>query len=96
MMTLSGGGARKGHRLGEPMSREDAEHLVLENGAPFIPAAQMASGEWFFSCTQLQTDGRCGAYEDRPQVCRSYVAGSDPLCVHYWAADESAEVAKAA
>lgn len=36
-------------------------------------------GRW--ACSNLMPEGRCGDYENRPQLCRDYVAGSDPLCV---------------
>lgn len=67
-----------------PMSRERAEHMALRFALPFIPALQLESGEWLWACTQLQADGRCGIYESRPELCRNYVEGSDPLCVHHW------------
>jgi Fe-S-cluster containining protein len=79
-----------------PMSREAAEHAALRYGLPFVPAHQHPDGRWDWSCTQLQKDGRCGIYEDRPQLCRTYAAGSDPLCVHYWADPAPAEAAAAA
>jgi Fe-S-cluster containining protein len=73
-----------GADLHTPISREKAEHILLAYNLPFIPAHQKASGIWQFSCIQLQKDGRCGIYEDRPQLCKDFVAGSDPLCVHHW------------
>ncbi len=43
-----------------------------------------ATTEWMFTCTQLDyKTGLCKIYEDRPQVCRDYEAGSSPLCFHY-------------
>lgn len=73
-----------------PMSHETAELTALENEVPFfIPARQEPDGTWFFSCTRLTRDGRCGAYEDRPHVCRSYRPGEDALCVHFWAEDDA-------
>lgn len=38
---------------------------------------------WLFGCSALQPDGRCGVYDKRPQLCRDYTAGQDPMCVHY-------------
>lgn len=78
------GGETGKARPQEPMSLEKAEHLVLSMGLPFTPSRQQDGGIWRFSCLALQHDGRCGIYEDRPGLCRSYVAGSDGLCAHYW------------
>ena len=76
------GGEGRAH---DPMSRDRAEHLMIAAGLPFIPSHQQANGVWRYGCTQLQPNGRCGAYEERPQVCRDFKPGSDPLCVHSWA-----------
>lgn len=70
------------------MSAEKAEHLALRYGLPFRPLRQTEEARWRWWCTNLLPSGRCGDYENRPEVCRIFVAGSDPLCVHYWAADE--------
>lgn len=72
------------HFLQLPMSYERAEHAALASGLPFVPGQQLPDGRWQWSCYQLQADGRCGIYENRPQLCRDYKPGSDPLCVHYW------------
>lgn len=90
-MVLSTAGT--GNGLG-PMSYEKAEHLGLHNSLPFVPAHQREDGIWEWSCTALQRDGRCGIYETRPQLCRDFVAGSDPLCVHYWPDPDSTELVK--
>lgn len=79
-----------------PQSRESAEHLALRLALPFFPARQREDGIWEWACTELQPDGRCGAYEDRPQVCRDYAAGSDALCVHYWPDPDDIGIAKRA
>jgi Fe-S-cluster containining protein len=65
-------------------------------GAPFIPIRlERAEGEQrdpttpegheygtvHWACTRITPEGRCGDYENRPQLCRDYQAGSDPLCV---------------
>jgi Fe-S-cluster containining protein len=41
------------------------------------------SARWSFSCDWLDDDGRCSNYEKRPDVCRSFEAKSDPLCVEF-------------
>lgn len=86
-MSLSGGppDPRTGKRIGEPMSLEDAEHMAMRFGLPFMPGEQDETGRWRYTCTALGDDGRCQVYETRPKLCRDYAAGSDGLCVHYWA-----------
>ena len=38
---------------------------------------------WFFGCGKLLPNGKCGDYENRPALCRSFEAGGDSgLCVH--------------
>jgi Fe-S-cluster containining protein len=77
-------GGIEGRRLSDPMSYERAEHLVLEYKLPFRPLEQTDEGVWTFWCPNLLSTGRCGDYENRPNLCRIYVAGSDGLCVHHW------------
>jgi len=36
---------------------------------------------WLFDCPKLLPDGRCGIYDDRPVLCRRFIAGTDTLCV---------------
>lgn len=52
-------------------------------GLPFLPDQVDAGGAWLFMCPLLGQDGRCTEYEARPPLCRSYEAGSDPLCAMY-------------
>lgn len=40
-----------------------------------------------FACRALMPDGRCGNYENRPELCRTYEPGSDPICVHWRGAE---------
>lgn len=35
----------------------------------------------YYSCSKLDDLGRCSIYETRPDLCRSFVPGSCPLCV---------------
>lgn len=72
-----------------PMSREKAEHYVMGKGLPFQPGFQREDGIWVWWCPELKPDGRCGIYEDRPQLCRDFAPGSDALCVHWWPDPES-------
>lgn len=50
-----------------------------ETGRPY--------GTMTFSCVNLTPDGRCGDYENRPWLCRTFEPGSDRLCVHYRGAE---------
>lgn len=87
---LSGGRPdARGNRIGEAHSYETAEHLALLNGTVFRPSVQLPDGRWNYTCHFLQPDGRCGDYENRPDLCRRYLPGDDPLCVHYWKDPES-------
>jgi len=58
-----------------PRSREDFDHLLWQLAHQNIQAYKDENG-WFLlinnRCTHLQSDGRCGIYETRPQVCRDY------------------------
>jgi Fe-S-cluster containining protein len=38
-------------------------------------------GRW--SCRNLAPSGRCGDYENRPELCKAYEPASDGLCVMY-------------
>jgi Fe-S-cluster containining protein len=35
------------------------------------------------NCSSLTKEGRCGDYENRPNLCRVFEPGSDPLCAEY-------------
>lgn len=63
-------------------------------GLPFLPVDSWydhyAQADWWadnkariftYNCPALDADGRCSIYENRPQLCRDYQPGSDPLCV---------------
>jgi Fe-S-cluster containining protein len=38
---------------------------------------------WQCSCPWLDDDGRCQYYDERPQVCREYTPGRDPMCAEF-------------
>lgn len=38
--------------------------------------------QWLFRCTKLKPNGRCGIYDTRPNLCRTYEPGCDGMCVH--------------
>ncbi len=78
----------------EPMSRERVEHELLKPEVfpqlkgVFQPGEQDERGVWRLWCTALLPNGRCSIYEDRPNLCRMYRPGQDPLCVHHWTVEE--------
>lgn len=49
-------------------------------GLPFMPLWLDGAGRWRFWCPVLRHDGRCGDYENRPQLCASYQPATDMLC----------------
>lgn len=76
---------------------EPIEDQLRAKGLPFEPVEQL--GEWTdpdsgrmyaafeYNCPLLRLDGRCGDYENRPNLCRQFEPGSDTLCVHYMGAE---------
>lgn len=51
---------------------------------PFMPSHKGTDDAWRWRCVDLQPDGRCGNYENRPYgPCVMFEAKSDPLCVLY-------------
>ncbi len=78
-----------GGPFGDPMSFEKVEHELMRWKLPFRPLEYREDEHrWRFWCPNLQRDGRCGDYENRPQLCRDYEPGREGLCVHYWAIDD--------
>lgn len=65
---------------------------------PFKPAAKRASfGDlghtWTWTCPRLDPTGRCGDYENRPQLCRDFEPETDHMCLHHGGAEgEPAEL----
>jgi Fe-S-cluster containining protein len=59
----------------EPTTWEDFDHMrwFMMHGRV---AAFVEDGQWFLmvyaDCKHILPDYRCGHYEDRPQICRSY------------------------
>lgn len=45
-----------------------------------------------YNCPWLLPNGRCGSYENRPDVCRVFEPGSEPLCVHWRGAEGSESI----
>lgn len=74
----------------------DDETPAMEERFPFVPLYRTDQwtvefgpdtgrtySAWRWSCTKLGADGRCTIYDERPQLCRDYEAGSDPLCIEF-------------
>lgn len=61
--------------IDKPQTREDFGHLrwYMLHGRV---AVFVEDGTWYLmvyaDCQHLQPDHRCGIYEDRPQICRTY------------------------
>lgn len=63
---------------------------VRDQIPPVVPYATEAylteAGQTYIACSfacRALVGGRCSIYEDRPGLCRRFVAGSDALCVEY-------------
>lgn len=62
---------------------------VLLNGLPFIPIMPVGvysapDGReyqtWSYRCTNLLPNGRCGDYENRPDLCKTFAPLADTSC----------------
>jgi Fe-S-cluster containining protein len=88
--TLNNGRSSPGFPASDWMARgiayADRHHL------PFIPLETYESTvegsddgyvgiRW--QCKNLTPEGRCGDYENRPELCRIYEPGQDKLCAVY-------------
>ncbi len=62
-------------QIDTPRSIEDFDQLLWQLAHTNIQAYKDEDG-WFLLinnvCAQLQPDGRCGIYEERPAICREY------------------------
>jgi Fe-S-cluster containining protein len=85
------GACCRGFVLNHPFNEDDwqqqAKDLMEQVDLPFMrPVRRFITSEtlWkngvMFDCDRLGADGRCTDYENRPQLCRDYQAGEDPLC----------------
>ena len=54
---------------------------VKELGLPFR-VVKKGINKWIFGCTKLSKKGLCKIHPTRPDLCRSYKAGTGLLCVH--------------
>ena len=73
-------------------TRDEIVAQLRGMGLPFMPLAKNETwldpegkpySAWTVRCPWLDSAGRCGHYEERPQLCRDYTAGSSPLCVEW-------------
>ena len=60
---------------------EHSDEWMCNIGLPFMPRYQCRDGNWLLECPRLDSDGRCGDYENRPKLCRDFEPGIDALCV---------------
>ena len=62
-------------QIDTPRSKYDFEHLLWQLAHRNVQAYKDEDG-WYLlfnsACGHLEPDGRCGIYEQRPQICRDY------------------------
>jgi Fe-S-cluster containining protein len=68
-------------RLAEMTARHLGDPGSIENTGPLMPLWRTPDGRWVFWCPALTREGRCGEYETRPGMCRTFEPGQDLLCV---------------
>ena len=73
VFTVWGGSVHAG------MTNDDLTRLFLERGAPFAVVAKV-DRRLFCRCVGIGDDGLCLDYQKRPETCRDFLPGSDPLC----------------
>lgn len=69
----------------EGADEQEVQTFLDEQGFPFAPLRQEeesreGDGEgrrWVFDCPELLPSGRCGIYDQRPEVCRIFEPGVD-------------------
>lgn len=57
-----------------------ADEWMFDTGLPFVPERRDPDGTWVMSCPRLTPEGRCGDYENRPRLCRTFTPGNDWPC----------------
>ena len=62
-------------QIATPRSKQDFDFLLWQISHRDIRLYK-DEGSWYMLvdnlCTHLQRDGRCGIYDDRPEICREY------------------------
>lgn len=77
-----------GGSVGEGSSEEELSIFLDERDlGMLVPFKHNDEGSWHFNCSNLQQDGRCGDYENRPPMCKDMEPASDKLCVHWQGAE---------
>lgn len=63
------------HQLDTPRSMEDFDYLIWQVSHDNVALFKDEDG-WFLSvagrCAHLRSNGMCGIYENRPQICRDH------------------------
>ena len=66
---------------------QKAPFEVIETLGPWPDEAGRLYSAKTFGCPKLLPNGRCGDYENRPEICRIFEPASDQLCVHFRGAE---------
>jgi Fe-S-cluster containining protein len=74
--------------------KEEAEQFAKGRALPFYPVStfpfktstgsvdpDVSTVGVMWDCYNLTAEGRCGDYENRPQLCRDYAPKEDELCI---------------
>lgn len=72
--------------LDEKKSVKGVKRVLRKFKLPFEPTGLALDNKnnmvWWFTCPILGKDGKCGDYENRPDVCKCFVpGGGDYLCL---------------
>jgi Fe-S-cluster containining protein len=71
--------------FGLPFEVADTHGPWIADETSERPGKEYVIHRW--RCPLLNPDGRCGDYENRPTLCRSFEPALDRLCVHYHGAE---------
>lgn len=62
-------------KIDAPRSKEDFDYLLWQVSHDHVKIYKDSDG-WYLlvdgTCSHLRPDGRCGIYENRPQICRDH------------------------
>ena len=61
--------------LAVPKTKEEFEHMLWQVSHENVAVYKDEEGWWmtvFARCSHLQSDGACGIYDIRPQICRDH------------------------
>lgn len=69
------------------------KEMVAAPPIPMRPLFLSSGGTWAMWCPNLHpVTGRCTDYDNRPDLCRDYEPGQDPLCIMHVPIWEEPEV----